>query len=112
MKDFLVLIREPDGRKTKPTEEFQKEHQQHWKAWFEKYGKLGKVAGGKPLTLNGAVISRTGDHVEEHPYYIGEEVVGGYLLLKADDMNDAIFMMKECPVYEADGFVEIREVMN
>jgi len=112
MKNFLILIREPDGRKNVPSEDFQKKHQLNWKIWLEKYGKAGRLLGGKPLTLNGTVIKNSGNEVLFSPHQEGEEIIGGYLLINAPDMNDAISMLKECPVYEANGYVEIREEMN
>jgi hypothetical protein len=38
--------------------------------------------------------------------------VGGYLLLNADDFNEAVDIMKTCPIYEFDGYAEIRELQN
>lgn len=51
-----------------------------------------------------------GSEVSEGLYRVnGPEIVGGYLLLKATDFDEAVALMQTCPVFDADGFVEIRE---
>ena len=65
------------------------------------------------MTLAGKVMRPTaaGLHVSEGPYRVnGREIVGGYLLIKAIDFDEAVALMQTCPVFDADGFVEIREM--
>lgn len=45
------------------------------------------------------------------PYIEGKEVVGGYLIVKANDLKEAADLAKECPIYEHDGITEVREIM-
>ena len=35
---------------------------------------------------------------------------GGYLLVKANDLNEATEIAKGCPLFEHDGILEIREI--
>ena len=43
----------------------------------------------------------------------GKEMVGGYLILRADDYDDAVSTSGGCPVLEFDdGIVEIREIQE
>src|SRR4051812_10709779 len=114
MKEYLILIREPDGR-TKPhtPEEFQ-QHQENWQRWLTRMKSENKLLGGKPLTLEGNVIrnARHGLEISNKLYVVnGTEIVGGYLLLQANNIHEATDLMTTCPVFESDGFVEIREVM-
>ncbi len=111
MKDYLLIIREPDGR-TEPTpEEFTpKKHQEHWKQWITDLVSKGQFMGGKPLTLNGAQIAANGT-VVPGIHKNGMEIVGGFMLIKAADMDEAISIARTCPSLEADGPVEVRELM-
>jgi hypothetical protein len=114
MKTYLVLIREPDGRSTIPSAEETRQHQLDWKAWIGNLLEKGHWEGGASLTLSGKVLrpTHTGPQVSEGLYQVhGQEIVGGYLLLKATDLDEAVGLMKTCPVFDADGFVEIRETM-
>ena len=110
MKDFLVLFREEDGRTTgQPADEMAR-HQLNWKSWLEAASQENKLTGGKPLTLRGNVILNSGT-VIPGPHAVGKEIVGGYLLVRAQSLEEATELIKTCPVYESDGFAEVREIM-
>ena len=113
MKTYLILIREPDGRVTIPSAEKTRQHQLDWKAWIENLLTNGHWKGGSSLTLGGKVLRPTvsGPEVSKGLYRVnGQEIVGGYMLLKATDFDEAVSLMQTCPVFDADGFVEIREM--
>mgnify|MGYP001954960674 CR=1 FL=1 len=42
----------------------------------------------------------------------GKEVVGGYLIVKANDLAHAVELSKGCPIYEHEGTTEVRELME
>jgi hypothetical protein len=112
MKEYLVLMREPDGRTDTHTPEEIAAHQQRWKMWM--IDTQNHLRGGRPLTLNGNVLRLEGNVIVTQPalYEVnGKEIVGGYLLLSASSLDEAVALMKTCPVYEFGGFVEVREVM-
>jgi hypothetical protein len=114
MKEFLVLFREPDGRTEPHAEDAVAKHQENWKVWITNMQQSGNLTGGKALTLNGTVIhgNKGNFKVTDGPYYKGDkEIVGGYLLIKAKDLQEATSLIKDCPVFEFDGFAEIREMM-
>jgi hypothetical protein len=39
---------------------------------------------------------------------VGTEIVGGYLLIQAEDLDNAVEITRELPVYEFDGYAEVR----
>jgi hypothetical protein len=45
------------------------------------------------------------------PFAEGKEVVGGYLLIRSNDLDEAVEISKGCPGYEFDGSVEVREIL-
>jgi len=110
MKDFLILFREPDGRMHTHSDEDNRDHQRKVKGWMESLITSGNLSGGRALTLNGRVISTNGE-VTNDIYKVGREIVGGYMLLKSNDLDQATEIIKSCPVLERGGFAEIREVM-
>lgn len=112
MKNFIVLFREPDGRTVQHTPEAVQEHRQHWQAWFEKWGQEGRLNGGSGLTLNGALLKGNPATVTNDIHKTGTEIVGGFVLLKADDLQYAIAIMQSCPIFEFDGYAEIREMQQ
>ncbi|MFP7658141.1 YciI family protein [Chryseobacterium proteolyticum] len=112
MKKFIVLFREPDGRTIQHPNDDIKAHQENWKNWFSTWGQKGKLEGGSGLTLEGRMIKDNGNTVTNEIYKNHHEIVGGYLLLKCTDFDEAVEIMKTCPIYEFDGYAEIRELQN
>ncbi|WP_259068981.1 hypothetical protein HDF24_05865 [Mucilaginibacter sp. X4EP1] len=112
MKDFIVILREPDGRQDVHDPIEVKEHRVRMSAWFQQHIKSGNITGGSALTLKGVQIKGRNADVVNDIHQVGTEIVGGYLLLKAIDWDNAIEMMKSFPVYEFDGYAEIREFLQ
>ena len=110
MKRFIILVREPDGRQDDHTEEQIKAHRANWNKWFEKYGKSGNFLGGSALSLNGKIITGPGAKVVDEIHKVGTEIVGGYLLITAEDLDAAVAIAREIPVFEFDGYLEVREL--
>lgn len=110
MKDFMVIFREPDGRADVHSADDNVRHQSKVKTWMESLGKNGNLSGGRALTLNGTVVDMNGN-VRHDIYKVGNEIVGGYLLLKSNDLSQATELIKTCPILERGGFAEVREVM-
>ena len=94
MKKFIVLFREPDGRKVEHDDNEIKRHQEHWKEWFSIWKQKGNLNGGSGLTLNGRLIKDYGKVITGEIHKNGAEIIGGYVLLNAIDFNDAVEIMK------------------
>lgn len=110
MKNYIVLFREPDGRALPHSEEEISRHRQNWQAWMEKWGVAGNLAGGSGLTLEGRIIRGADTPASKGLHSVGTEVVGGFLLLKADSLDEATDIARTCPIYEFNGYAEVREM--
>ena len=66
------------------------------------------MAGGQSLTLNGQVLLTATGPAQTGPHRVGLEIVGGYLLLKAAILEEAVFIMRSCPIFDAGGYAKIR----
>jgi hypothetical protein len=111
MKDFLILIRGGHDRMEDLNEEERNAHMQKWGAFMGKLTESGNLAGGLPLTTDGKLLTKDGASNDLVSSTTGE-VVGGYLLLKANDYDHAVELSKACPVFEHNGNLEIREAMQ
>ena len=112
MKNFIVLFREPDGRTERHPEENIAKHQANWKAWFDKWSATGKLTGGSGLTMNGKLVKGRDKQILNCIHYNGTEIVGGFLLLKAENLEEAVSIAASCPIYEFDGYAEVREMQT
>ncbi|MBZ4187278.1 hypothetical protein [Niabella beijingensis] len=110
MKKFIALFREPDGRQEPHDEAAIKQHRQNWAAWMERWS--GQISGGSGLTLNGRILKDLETAPAADIYKNGTEIVGGFLLITAADLDAAADMMRSCPIFEFDGRIEIREYQN
>jgi hypothetical protein len=46
------------------------------------------------------------------PFAEAKDVVGGYTLIEAEDLSEAVELSKSCPIFEVEGAVEVRPVMK
>lgn len=84
-----------------------------WMAWIDKLAKDGRYESGEPLIPGGKLVSgNKGQHVTDGPYTEGKEVVGGYFIIKAKDIHEAVELSKGCPDFEFGGSVQVRQVMK
>jgi hypothetical protein len=110
MKDYVFLFRGGlDFTKASP-EELQQVIA-NWKKWTEELSKKGIYSGGDRLTRSdAAVVKGNAKQVVNGPYAESTEIVGGYIKIKADNLQQAIEISKGCPIFNFDGIVEIRKV--
>jgi hypothetical protein len=113
MSEFIMLFRGGDSRTVNNTPEAFQAHMDRWGQWIGGLAEQGKMLGAQPLHPAGKTVKGTKAVVTDGPYMEGKEMVGGYLILKADTMEEAIEASKGCPILEFDdGNVEIREIQQ
>ncbi|MEW7291252.1 YciI family protein [Aquimarina sp. 2304DJ70-9] len=110
MKEFLYLIRGGQEKYEKNSPEEMQKHMQHWQEWMGGLAQAGQLVGGQPLMTEGKTLSEGGAKVIDRPLAEGKELVGGYLLIKADSLEHAADIAKDCPSFEYGCTVEVREI--
>lgn len=113
MAKFLFLYRnanESEGPEPSPDE-----MEQIMKSWWDWLG-AGKAAGwvldmGEALTPEGKVV-QTDLTITDGPYAETREMVGGYTLVEAPDIEAAAEHAKGCPIFASGGKVEVRPIMD
>lgn len=108
MKDYLLLFR--GGEMQGLSDEERNKHLAKWGDWIGGLSKEGKFAGGDPLGKEARVITGKKMTITDGPYAESKEMIGGYLIIKAADLNGATEITKGCPIYEVNGLTEIREI--
>jgi hypothetical protein len=108
MKEYLFLLR--GGRPvTSKSEAERKAEMQAWGAYMGSLGEKGQVVGGLPLVSGGMVVSAKG--ILSDPVNAQKEgIVGGYLIIKADSLQNATELAKACPHIANEGNIEVREI--
>lgn len=112
MSQFLYLFRGAKAMDTYSPEEMEV-HMGKWKAWMGGLAQQGTLLGGSPLDKGGSVLTAGGSVVTDGPYAEGKEVVGGYIMVEAASLAEAIEISKQCPIFESeDAKLEVREVLG
>jgi len=110
MKEFMMIFRTEKSDAPPPSPEEMQERVKTWQDWIGGIAAQGKFVATNALGHQGKTVSATGV-ITDGPYAEIKEVVGGYILVKANDLNDAVKLSKGCPTLEVGGKVEVRSVM-
>ena len=76
--------------------------------WLDRMIAAGKMKRGQRLATGGATVSRKG--VVDGPYGEAKEVIGGYWLIVAGNLEEAARIVAENPCLRCGLFYEIRPV--
>jgi len=113
MSDYLLLFRGGDGKNLRQSPEKWQAHMAKWMQWMGDLNTQGKFVGAQPLSETGKLVTGIKKVVSDGPFMEGKEMVGGYLICKADDFAGAVDISKGCPILEFDnGVVEVREIQS
>jgi len=86
---------------------------QKWMAWMKDLGANGHLKDrGQPLERAGKLVQGRQKTVTDGPFAEAKDVVGGYTLIEAEDLSEAVQLSKGCPIFEVEGAVEVRPVMK
>ena len=86
---------------------------QKWMAWFKELADKGHVVDrGQPLERTGKLVRGPAKTVTDGPFAETKDVVGGFTLIRANDIVHAAELAKGCPILGAGGDVEVRPVMH
>jgi len=112
MASFMFIFRGGvDARDAKVSPEEMQQHMQKWMTWFERLEASGAFKGqGAPLQPGGKSVRGQKRVVADGPYGEAKDLVGGYAVIEAKDLDAAVEIARGCPTYEKDGTVEVRPV--
>lgn len=86
---------------------------ERYSAWAADLAAKGLHAGGNKLTDDGGRhISRQSQKISatDGPYMEAKEVVGGYFLIRANSLEEAERITRDCPHLDYGGHIELRKV--
>ncbi len=67
---------------------------------------------GHPLERTGKLVKGKQKTATYGPFAEAKDIVGGYTLIEARDLEQAVELSKGCPIFEAEDAVEVRPVMK
>lgn len=108
MPKYLCVLRSESGECEPPSPEQMEKMYAKFDAWKEKFSDNIVDMGGK---LAGASAVLTSEGVKDGPFVEAKEIVGGFMIIEADDLDKAIEVVNESPgAPTSKSNVEIREI--
>lgn len=108
---YLLIFRSPDEGAARREGELPEEFAV-WMAWIDGLKAGGLSLGGRPLEHEGRVLRPEGRAAADGPFAEGKEIVGGYLIVLARDLDEACLIGSGCPGLKGDTSVEVRRLMK
>jgi hypothetical protein len=110
MSEFTYIFR---GGAAPGSPDLTQQRMQKWVAWMKDLGEKGQLKNpGNPLEPTGKLVKGNQKTVTDGPYAESKDIVGGYMVIEARDVDHAVEISKNCPIFEAGGSVEVRPVMK
>ena len=115
MSQFLYLYRMTEAARqdNMGTPERAQQSMQRWMAWMKELDAQGHLKDrGQPLEMTGKVVRGQDKGVTDGPFTEAKDLVGGFTLIEARDIDQAVELSRGCPILEGGGSVEVRPVMK
>ena len=114
MSEFVLLYRNTlEARRESHSPEKAQQTMKKWRAWFDDMTRKGYLKNiGQPLDDTGKVVGGKTRTVTDGPFAETKDVVGGYSLIEAASLDQAVQIASACPIIENGGSVEVRPVMQ
>ena len=111
MKEFMMIFRSDYNPNFKQSPEEMQESIKQWQDWIGGIAAQGKFVSTNRLGFQGKIV-KANNVITDGPYAETKEIVGGYIIVKTDNIDEAMEMAKECPVLNIGGSVEVRDLME
>lgn len=112
MDEYILIFRHEDGNKVASPEQIQVWMKQTMD-WIGGIAAQNKFSGGNGLPFDGAKVVHHNNVVTNGPFGEIKETIGGYVIVKADSVDEAVEFAKGCPVLQGDGnTVEVRKIVK
>ena len=106
-----MLFHSEPNPNMEPTPEEIQEEVKAWQDWIGGIGAQGKLKNpGDALGFEGKTMHADGS-VTDGPYAEVKEIIGGFIVVSAENIDEATELAKGCPALSNGGKVEVRDIM-
>jgi hypothetical protein len=112
MKEFLFIFRRNvDTNEPQPSPEQMQGIMKEWQDWMGSIAAQDKLVSSGNRLASEVRIVKPGNIVTNGPYVEIKEAIGGYIIVKADSLDEAAELAKGCPIFTINGNVEVRPIV-
>jgi hypothetical protein len=79
-----------------------------WQDWVGGIAAQGKLGSHGPRLASEGKVLKAGGVVTDGPFVEIREILGSFIMVKADSLEEATTLAHGCPALDANGSVEIR----
>ncbi len=112
MAQFMYLIRSEGADFSKYSANDFQELLKEYQAWTQKIKTEGRFLAGEKLTndLGKSLRTKQREIVVDGPYADSKDAIGGFYIIEAKNLNEALEIGKGCPALSYGGSLEVREI--
>jgi hypothetical protein len=112
MAEFLFLYRGADAVTAALSPKEMQDYMQRFQNWIVSLTKAGKLTSCGPLEKSGKMLVGPNGLVTDGPFAETKDLIGGYSVVSAKDLDEATDVACDCPFLAIGGTVEIRAVLD
>ncbi len=110
MDEYVLIMRHQDGSKIASPEQMQAWMKQTMD-WIGGIAAQNKFVAGTGLLFDDAKVVGHNKVVTNGPFGEIKETIGGYMIVKAESVDEAVEFAKGCPVLQGEGnTMEVRKI--
>ena len=111
MTEFMMIFRNEYNPSFKPSPEQMQASIKQWQDWIGGIAAQGNFLSTNRLGFEGRTL-KPNNVIADGPYAEVKEIVGGYILVKATNIDEAMKLAEGCPILNIGGHVEVRNVLK
>lgn len=110
MQEFILIMRHQDGSKIASPEQMQ-EWMKQTMDWIGGIAAQNKFVSGTGLPFDSAKVVQSNKMVTNGPFGDIKETIGGFIMVRAESIEEAVEFAKGSPVLQGEGnTIEVRRV--
>jgi len=110
MEKFMLLIRQDLEEVNQMTKEEYQVRLDLMLGWVAQLTETGNLIAAEPLLTTGRYVTKT-EVLSDGPFIEAKEAVSGYFIIKAENLDHAVSLAKQCPqLLTNDVVIEVRPI--
>jgi len=95
MKEYIFLFR--GGKTDSASDQELDEHERAWDDWMDSLEEEGVLIDGLPMKDHAVIVDKNGASARQGS---ADDSVTGYLILETTDMEMAVELAQDCPIFD------------
>lgn len=112
METFMLLFRGSDVYQPGQSPEALQALKEEMIGWVGALTQQGLHVASEPLEPTGKYVNGARKIVTHAPFGAAKEVIGGYTIVRANDIDEAVSIAMGCPLLVSNANIEVRPIQH